>query len=215
MRNSSFHTIIKKLLDLIFPPSDQERRFRKLSSTELRSISTDRHSDKHFIRAICDYRDETVREVVYGLKFDGSMAAADIIAQCIHAEILAICQQRRIFDNQLVITSVPMSPGQRRKRGFNQSHRICKQIIETDSADIFCYRTLLKKVRTTADQTELTKDERRKNVRGVFEATVKSTNTQTIFVIDDVTTTGATLTETRRALRKVTDADIIGIAFAH
>jgi predicted amidophosphoribosyltransferase len=74
---------------------------------------------------------------------------------------------------------------------------------------------LLKKVQTTADQTELTKDERRKNVRGVFEATVKSTNTQTIFVIDDVTTTGATLTETRRALRKVTDADIIGIAFAH
>ncbi|MEX2514674.1 MAG: hypothetical protein WD335_00915 [Candidatus Paceibacterota bacterium] len=215
MRNSSFHTTIQKFLDLLFPPSDRERRLRRLLITDLETLGTNRQPEKSSVKAVCDYRNEIIREVVYALKFAGSQTAADLIGERMREEILSICQEERIFDDRIIITPIPLSGKRRRERGFNQSARICKRIADVEEENVFVYKQLLEKTRTTADQTELSRSRRRKNVRGVFQAEVDIDDEAVIFVIDDVTTTGATLTEARRALRENSNAKIIGIAFAH
>lgn len=216
MRDSSVHTIIRSILDLLFPPSDQERRLRELSVDELERLRSTRQPEKSFITAVCEYRDEMVREVVYALKFTGTRTAAEIIARCIQDEMLAICQEERIFADKIVITPVPLSAQRKRERGFNQSARICRAIKKQDTGNIFDHRKLLEKTRTTADQTELTRSERYGNVCEAFRASSQDViDCEVIFVIDDVTTTGATLSEARRALAEIYDSRIFCIAFAH
>jgi ComF family protein len=215
MKDSSFNSIIKKILDLLFPPTDETKQLRKLSNKDLVKLPTHRIPEKSFIEAVCDYRYEKVRDVVYALKFSESKLAAEIIGELLQEEILAICQEHRIFADKIVITPIPLSANRKRERGFNQSKRVCEAIADNDNENIFVHKQLLEKTRQTADQTELSKSERCKNVRGVFRTTKKINDEATIYVIDDVTTTGATLAEARRALREVTDAKIIGIAFAH
>lgn len=215
MSNSSVYNIIQKFVDLIFPPSDRTRRIRSTEVEDLRKITKARQPSQDHISAVCDYRDELVRDVVYACKFAGTRAADELIGQCMQPELLAICQEERIFTNDVIITPVPLSRKRRQKRGFNQSARICKAIVKADEGRTFRQEQLLEKVRTTADQTELSKTERRKNVAQAFASQKKDIDAEAIFVIDDVVTTGATLTEARRALREVTDVKVIGIAFAH
>lgn len=215
MRNSSAHNIIQKLVDLIFPPSERTLRIRATESEDLERLPRWRQPEKAFITAVCDYRDELVRDVVYAAKFSGTRAAGSLIGQVMQPDLLAICQEERIFASSIPLVPIPLSDKRRRERGFNQSKRICDAIVAADGGDNFHTVSLLEKRRQTADQTELSKTERQRNVREAFAAQESSIDSEAVFVIDDVVTTGATLTEAQRALKEVTDAKIIGVAFAH
>lgn len=215
MRNSSAHNIIQKLVDLIFPPSKRTLRIRETRPEELELLASWRQPERSFIKAVCDYRDELVRDIVYATKFNGTKEACRLIGQVMQPELLAICQEERIFARNITLVPIPLSDKRRRKRGFNQSKRICDAIVAEDADENFHTVSLLEKRRQTADQTELSKTERRKNVRDAFTAKKCTVDAGAIFIIDDVVTTGATLTEARRALKEITDAKIIGVAFAH
>lgn len=215
MRNSSAHNIIQKLVDLIFPPSERTLRIRAAVPEDLERLARWRQPEKSFITAICDYRDELVRDVVYATKFSGAKAASNLIGQVMQPELLALCQEERIFADSIPLVPIPLSDRRRHERGFNQSRRICDAIVTADGGENFRTEKLLHKVRQTADQTKISKTERRKNVRNAFAAQKSDVGAEAVFIIDDVVTTGATLTEARRALREVTDAKIIGVAFAH
>lgn len=215
MRNSSAYNIIQKILDFIFPPSDRTLLIRDTTPADLPRLTRGRQPEDQDITAVCDYRHERVRDVVYACKFAGTHAASELIGECMQQELLGICQEERIFAENIIITPIPLSKKKRRERGFNQSERICDEIIRCDENTNFQKQNLLKKVKETADQAELSRTERRKNVSRTFSACNNGIDTEVIFVIDDVVTTGATLKEARRALKEVTDARIIGIAFAH
>lgn len=186
-----------------------------MTPADLTRLTGARQPEQDFITAVCDYQDQKVRDVVYAGKFSGAPSAIRLIGQTIHQELLAICQEERIFADEILITPIPLTRRRQRERGFNQSSRICEAVAQADCKETFRHEGLLEKTQETADQTELSRTARRSNVANSFRAKVDEVDTEVIFVIDDVTTTGATLVEARRALRKVTDAKIIGAAFAH
>lgn len=105
-------------------------------------------------------------------------------------------------DSSGVLTMpVPLHPKRLRERGFNQSLLLARHVarqLETE-LDFFS----LRRVRYTLPQTSLARKERQKNVRGAFRLEdLKAIRGKTILLVDDVATTGNTLNECARVLKK-------------
>jgi len=106
------------------------------------------------------------------------------------------------------ITAVPLNPVRQKERGYNQSFLIADGIHRL--LDIPIHSELLKRTRNTSTQTKLTKSQRIKNVAEAFIAD-PLVNGKTILLVDDVITTGSTLNECARVLKK-TGAALTDIA---
>lgn len=95
----------------------------------------------------------------------------------------------------LVVTNVPLHPGRRRRRGFDQAALLARCLAAALDRP---WRPLLERDRATPQQARLKASERRRNVLGAFRATAAARGT--ILLVDDVFTTGATLGECREVL---------------
>ena len=86
------------------------------------------------------------------------------------------------------VVPVPLHRSRLRKRGFNQAELLARGVAEKMKATV---SDTLEVVRSTRDQVELSAAQRRANVTGVYAATVPLRGT--ILLVDDVFTTGATM----------------------
>jgi len=99
-----------------------------------------------------------------------------------------------------VVCPVPLHQSRLRERGFNQSELLAEVVAEAIERPL---RPLLEKTRPTAPQVDLPAESRGANVRGAFAANLYQViKGQRVLLIDDLFTTGATLGECARALRR-------------
>ncbi|PCI06631.1 MAG: phosphoribosyltransferase, partial [Gammaproteobacteria bacterium] len=94
---------------------------------------------------------------------------------------------------------VPLHPSRLRQRGFNQSIEIARVISKKYAIPIECNAVI--RQRRTVSQTGLNAQQRQKNIRGAF-AMVKPLQGKHALIIDDVITTGSTVNELSRLLKK-------------
>ncbi len=110
------------------------------------------------------------------------------------------------------IAFVPMTKTDRRKRGYNQSELIARELHFMLGIP---YRRGLVKTRATRHQKELSEEERRTNLVGAFSAAQSARyDGKTVLIIDDVCTTGSTLSEAARALREAGAKHVYAAAFS-
>lgn len=103
-------------------------------------------------------------------------------------------------DNFLTIP-VPLHPKRLQERGFNQSLLLARHVARQLHTELDYLS--LRRVRDTVPQTGLGKEERRKNVRGAFHVKAPDVvKEKVVLLVDDVSTTGNTLNECARVLRK-------------
>lgn len=97
-----------------------------------------------------------------------------------------------------VLIPVPIHKNRRLSRGFNQSEILAKVLAERTNkeVDMFCVSRRI----DTPKQARLTKEERKQNIQGAFEA--KGEVPEKCIIVDDVFTTGATCQELAHVLRK-------------
>lgn len=111
-----------------------------------------------------------------------------------------------------IITFVPLHRIRKNERGFNQAEEIAKHLSERHNIPI---QKLIKRVRNTRPQTETAKKERKSNLLNAFilekNCVVKN---KTILILDDVYTSGATLSECAKILKKHGAKKVIGICVA-
>jgi ComF family protein len=110
------------------------------------------------------------------------------------------------------IVPVPLHPSRLRKRGYNQALELAKPLAKHFGVPVL--RDALRRTRATHAQTELTAIQRRRNVRGAFAANPADELPEHVAVLDDVSTTGATLAECARVLKRAGVARVDAWALA-
>jgi ComF family protein len=126
--------------------------------------------------------------LVHALKFRGELALAPFLGRLLSAKAAPWSVQR--------VIPVPLSAPRLRSRGYNQALEIARHVAR-DRLDIdACVRE-----RDAAPQMDLPWDARRKNVRGAFRCR-RPLAGATVAVVDDVMTTGSTLDEMARTLKR-------------
>ena len=98
------------------------------------------------------------------------------------------------------IVPVPLHRSRLRQRGYNQALELAKPLAKHFGVSVS--RDALRRSRDTHAQTELTALQRRRNVRGAFVANPDGKAPGHVAVLDDVFTTGATLAECARVLKR-------------
>ena len=100
-----------------------------------------------------------------------------------------------------LIVPVPLHPKRLRWRGFNQSVLLARQISRALGVPMDPF--VLIRIKETPPQTQLSEAERRRNVRGVFALDpARSVEGKSILLVDDVYTSGATVNECSRTLKR-------------
>jgi len=112
-----------------------------------------------------------------------------------------------------LLMPVPLSPRKKRERGFNQAEELAKVLAKAWKVPLVSDK--LVKIKTTTPQEELKKEERIKNIKGVFSLKDGiDLRGKKIFLIDDVYTTGVTLEECARVLKQAGAKEVWGITIA-
>ncbi len=100
------------------------------------------------------------------------------------------------------IVPVPLHPSKQRSRGFNQAELLAEALGEEINIPV---RLLLIKKKKTKEQKSLNKNQRKKNVTDAFavdEAALGEQVPESVLLLDDVSTTGSTLSACARALKE-------------
>ena len=169
------------------------------------------------ITTLLDYRHSAVEDCIRALKYDGSSRAAELLAETL-ADYLReeISQAKSFSPRQILLVPVPLHKARERERGFNQIELVLKKLPREflDGTLASFSPRALARMRATPPQTRLSREERLKNVKGAFSVSdAAAARAAHVFLIDDVTTTGATLAEASRPLKKA-GAEVTMLALA-
>ena len=128
------------------------------------------------------------------------------------ADLAALAMSALPADLQVdLVVPVPLAPTRERQRGYNQGQLLADEVARHLSVPLDC--DVLIRLRDTPPQTSLPRTRRLANVRGAFRALRKLSGTR-ILLVDDVTTTGATIEAATRALRRRGAAWVGALALA-
>ena len=112
-----------------------------------------------------------------------------------------------------LVMPVPLHPKRLRARGFNQSLLLARCVASKTGAELDFLS--LRRTKFTKPQTELSSEERKKNVRKAFEVVKPEVvKKRTILLVDDVATTGSTLNECAKALKRAGADSVLCLVLA-
>ena len=150
--------------------------------------------------------DGPLARAIQQLKYEKEQGLTHDLAQLLRIQI-AEERPEHTFD---AITFVPMSADRKFKRGFNQAELLARKLGNTLKLPVI---SALRKSRTTRPQMELSGDERRQNLIGAFSS-VNSKLPKRMLVIDDVFTTGTTISECGKALKAAGVHEVFALTLA-
>jgi len=130
----------------------------------------------------------------HAFKFEGMEGLAGVLADR-WLEVLPW----QFWDGVEALVPVPLSWERQRQRGYNPSERLAEHLAKELALPIL---PALKKVRSTKPQMSLERGERLRNPKGAYRVDLRVALPGTILLVDDVYTTGATLEECAKVLKK-------------
>jgi ComF family protein len=119
-----------------------------------------------------------------------------------------------------ILAPVPLHPSRRRQRGFNQAELLARGLVRRLRKEARLHGSqlaadCLRRLRATLPQVGLSVSARRENVRGVFSVRrPERVRNRTVVVVDDVMTTGATLSACAAALKRAGASRILALSLA-
>ena len=146
--------------------------------------------------------DAGLRDLIHLLKYEQVRPAAAELGRRL-AEAVA-CLETSLPKGAIPVVPVPLHAHKRAQRGFNQAELIARVAIKhLVRPDLQLSPGVLVRTRETVSQIGLTRHQRRQNLRGAFEVVNPAAIAQRdILLVDDVFTTGTTVSECARVLRR-------------
>ena len=166
--------------------------------TQTFSCANCAHRILHFDSAVAVYRSRgLVRKLVHEFKYGRQRHLRHPLAEWLGETMSDSRLRGRRFD---LIVPVPLHPARERARGFNQAMLLAELLARQVAVPL---RTVLERIRYTKTQTAYDRAERMENLRDAFRLR-KNMNVRELHVllIDDVLTTGSTLSECARVLKE-------------
>ena len=206
----------ERLLDLLYPP---KCAFCRKLVLDGRMLCPDCEENLPFTEnemqrqdishlAVCLsplYYTGVVRQSLHRYKFSGAAAYYRI-----YAEMMAACLNEQELQPDLV-TWVPLSRKRLRRRGYDQAKLLAEEVARLTGLP--CEQTLEKARNNPAQSGTSGAEERQKNVQGVYR-TVTSFAGEHVLLVDDIVTTGATLSEAAEMLLEAGAEEVSGLTLA-
>ena len=179
-------------------------------------------SSETFILSAYAYADPRVRRLVKLLKYKNTRHAAGLFGAELSSMLSELLGEESLFlgDGPVLVVPVPLSKGRRRMRGYNQAELLARamlpQLAASGVAAVLDIK-LLEKIRETGAQADSKiRSARLTNLGDCFSvASGRRANGETIILVDDVSTTGATLLACKKALQKAGFRNIFALTVAH
>jgi competence protein ComFC len=147
-----------------------------------------------------------VRNAIHQLKYRGNLAFGDTLAY----HLIELLETLNWHVN--LVVPVPLGVARRKERGYNQAALLAYPLALRFKIP---YReNALWRIRETQSQVSLSRQERQQNVSDAFEASPKFVSGKTVLVVDDVTTSGATLDACASALLQADASKVYGLTLA-
>lgn len=159
-----------------------------------------------FVSAAFYYTD-VYRRVFLNFKFSSLDVYGNIIGIALR-EYFSSFSELSSYD---FLVPVPLSKGRRNKRGFNQSEIFAKYISQSIGVPVSC---VLKRQSEEIPQSKLSAAERARNVKKAFSCS-DDLNGKRVIIVDDVYTTGSTMSACADALIEAGAKSICGVVAAY
>lgn len=208
---SFLSSLWRTVTDTIVPPRKTEILLRKLSLENVSSMRRPLSVGK--VEAWLPYEDSRVQALIWELKYYDSSACVSILGSLLSNELPGLLHE--LLTNRALLIPIPLHPKRKRARGYNQTEKITA-FAASAAQDLIEHApdVLVRKV-DTPRQTALSRAKRLHNVKGAFEVTdPKKIEGRVCIVVDDVVTTGSTLTEAGSVLTSAGAEKVILIALA-
>lgn len=157
--------------------------------------------------SLFDYDSREVKRILFGWKANDYPEYAHILREYIRQA----AQKREFYRNLDLVTYLPRRQVARRRAGFDQAEVIARLIAQELSLP---FETLVRRRGFSRAQHRLSGKMREKNVHGVFRPT-RSLAGESVLLVDDIVTTGASARECARILKKSGAQKVFVLTLAH
>lgn len=210
------------LLDFLFPSTCPE------CDTEVSAVCVAcmkyapraKAHEEFFIYALFDYRFPALRNAIWRFKYKHARNVAEFFARPLHEEIIGTLADRLDVSTQeqYLLVPIPLHHTRLRERGYNQSELLAQAVATyaNDKMFQFAPETLVRVRKTKPQARTESRKTRFKNLQGAFKVSGNANVLgRTIMLIDDVATTGATLSEARKVLLASGARQVVAFTLAH
>jgi ComF family protein len=150
---------------------------------------------------VSTYNDK-VKKLVHAMKIGSSREASKIIVQ--------ILLDNAPYYHDFCVVNIPTAPSHVRERSFDHSKLIAKQFAGSKELEFNQLLTRHDKAKQVGKSRQL----RLSQLKGVFEVAEPANIPKKVLLIDDITTTGATLNEAAKTLIRAKVKEIEALVFA-
>ncbi len=148
-----------------------------------------------------------VKNLIHQLKYKNSKELIEVLAKITAKGIKA-----HLKPGDRLLVPIPLHKSQLEKRGFNQAKLLASKLEKKLKTPV---KNILKRIKKTRSQTKLSRQERKKNLKDAFNLGNKiDLKGKIIYLVDDVCTTGTTLEEAAKVLKKAGAEEVWGLTTA-
>jgi ComF family protein len=213
----------EELLNIIFPERciNCNKQGALLCALCERTITTKPRALSSWVAVLFDYRNPLVKKSIWALKYHQKKALGKFFGTALYREFFKqLARDGKNSTEEIVLIPIPASAKANTVRGYNHAHIIAKTIAQAAAGDGLSFAiehaVLYKKRENMKQATVRERSKRKENVESVFAVrNGKILEGKTLILIDDVVTTGATITAAKHALKEYRPKRILAIAVAH
>lgn len=218
----TFRKIFEQIIGILFPDKciGCEKLNTLLCGHCLIQIPKAENLPQSFIYPVFNYRSPVVKEVIWRLKYKNVRRLAPIMGPPLYEKIIDVLSDELSFSEQepALLVDIPLHKSRLRERGYNQSELLVREIVKYNPQGIFTYiPNVLTRTRNTKQQARSEKRSARLiNLKNAFVCEKPElVKGRVVVVIDDVTTTGATIEEACATLSGAKPRKIFAVTLAH
>jgi len=225
---NTLQTVLEWLMDLVFPKYciHCQKEGMYFCAPCRCKMPPDTTPMFHDTLSLWRYDHETVRKALWELKYRGKRGLAKDLAESLHDKLFETLAENELFENpdgktangnEYLVVPIPIHKSRQKERGYNQSELLAKELCLLNPSLFILENEALFKSKST--QSQVSVKNREKRLKNIHDSFMVKNNERVIgkklLIIDDIITTGATLTEARRVLLRAGAKKVWCATIAH